>query len=384
MNKLYGLYVQKCSDDILYQILGDGYNCKNDSEIDYYFDSLRGGRIMHFYFVNNYINILDYDNPINKFIYRMETPLYKEQYSTNSININPVLVRTHNGLILDNIKDDVTYMLDRNDVYISERKGANMYMAYCFFLKNNKEYYERTYKRIQEVISSIGGINQAITIIAIYLNYLYNNYVVLSDTEMLLHSLIHTEKKNHRKKSIELRNLNNRIKETPKEKKINSNDIKKSSDQRKFGETIDNRAKKNKTENNIAIFHQNIDIIKHNTNKTENNISYTKDQLNNKVEDLTMDNGELGKRKNFEKMKTFKDYDRYKSEKSFCNYLCFFISCSKKKRFFKVYQDFRIKIISEEHLIRNHLNIYNLLKITEKKRHIRRNSYHLDDLMNLV
>jgi hypothetical protein len=363
LNKLYGLYVQKCSDDILYQILGDGYNCKNDSEIDYYFDSLRGGRIMHFYFVNNYINILDYDNPINKFIYRMETPLYKEQYSTNSININPVLVRTHNGLILDNIKDDVTYMLDRNDVYISERKGANMYMGYCFFLKNNNEYYERTYKRIQEVISSIGGINQAITIIAIYLNYLYNNYVVLSDTEMLLHSLIHTEKKNHRKKSIELRNLNNRIKETPKEKKINSNDIKKSSDQRKFGETIDNRAKKN---------------------KTENNISYTKDQLNNKVEDLTMDNGELGKRKNFEKMKTFKDYDRYKSEKSFCNYLCFFISCSKKKRFFKVYQDFRIKIISEEHLIRNHLNIYNLLKITEKKRHIRRNSYHLDDLMNLV
>jgi len=363
LNKLYGLYVQKCSDDILYQILGDGYNCKNDSEIDYYFDSLRGGRIMHFYFVNNYINILDYYNPINKFIYRMETPLYKEQYSTNSININPVLVRTHNGLILDNIKDDVTYMLDRNDVYISERKGANMYMAYCFFLKNNKEYYERTYKRIQEVISSIGGINQAITIIAIYLNYLYNNYVVLSDTEMLLHSLIHTEKKNHRKKSIELRNLNNRIKETPKEKKINSNDIKKSSDQRKFGETIDNRAKKN---------------------KTENYISYTKDQLNKKVEDLTMDNGELGKRKNFEKMKTFKDYDRYKSEKSFCNYLCFFISCSKKKRFFKVYQDFRIKIISEEHLIRNHLNIYNLLKITEKKRHIRRNSYHLDDLMNLV
>ena len=165
LNKLYGLYVQKCSDDILYQILGDGYNCKNDSEIDYYFDSLKGGRIMHFYFVNNYINILDYYNPINKFIYRMETPLYKEQYSTNSININPVLVRTHNGLILDNIKDDVTYMLDRNDVYISERKGANMYMAYCFFLKNNKEYYERTYKRIQEVISSIGGINQAILLL---------------------------------------------------------------------------------------------------------------------------------------------------------------------------------------------------------------------------
>ena len=45
-------------------------------------------------------------------------------------------------------------------------------MVYCFFLKNIQEYYERTYKRIQDVISSIGGINQAITIIAIYLNYI--------------------------------------------------------------------------------------------------------------------------------------------------------------------------------------------------------------------
>ena len=46
------------------------------------------------------------------------------------------------------------------------------------------EYYERTYRRMQEVISSIGGINQAITIIAIHLNYLYNSYIVLSDTEI--------------------------------------------------------------------------------------------------------------------------------------------------------------------------------------------------------
>ena len=32
-----------------------------------------------------------------------------------------------------------------------------------------------------------------------------------------------------------------------------------------------------------------------------------------------------------------------------------------------MYENFRIKIISEEHLIKNHLNIYNLLKVTEKK-----------------
>ena len=49
-----------------------------------------------------------------------------------------------------------------------------------------------------------------------------------------------------------------------------------------------------------------------------------------------------------------------------------------------MYKNFRIKIISEEHLVRNHLNIYNLLKVTESKRLDRQNSYQLNDLISLV
>ena len=55
--------------------------------------------------------------------------------------------------------------------------------------------YGRTYKRIQDVVSNIGGINQAITLIGIYLNSFYNNFIVLSDTELLLNSSIYNEKK---------------------------------------------------------------------------------------------------------------------------------------------------------------------------------------------
>ena len=364
LNKIYGLFIQKCNNKTLKDILGDGYQCKNDEEIEEYFDGLRGGRVMYFYFINNYINILDYDKPNNKFFYKLENPLYKNQYSHNNININPVLVRTHNGLILDNIDDYISYMFDRSEVYTWDNKGSNLFMSYCLFLKNTQEYYERTYKRIQDVISNIGGINQAITIIAVYINYLYINYIILSDTELLLHSLIHTEKTIHKKKSIELRNLQNKVKEIPKEKKINSNEMKKISSQKKDDE--------------------NKNHLKPKKNKTENDIINTKDLSINKLADLNENIKDTNKRKKFERMETLRDYSKYKSEKSFLNYFCYFISCSKKKQFFKVYQDFRIKIISEEHLIRNHLNIYNLLKITERKRHIRRNSYHLEDLINLV
>ena len=62
----------------------------------------------------------------------------------------------------------------------------------------------------------------------------------------------------------------------------------------------------------------------------------------------------------------------------------FKISCEKKNGFYKVFNDLRIKIISEEHLIRNHLNIYNLIRINERKKSFRRNSYQLKDLIKLV
>ena len=51
---------------------------------------------------------------------------------------------------------------------------------------------------------------------------------------------------------------------------------------------------------------------------------------------------------------------------------------------FKIYENFRMKIISEEHIIRNHLNIYNLLKATEKKRNIMKSTYHINDLLQLI
>jgi len=43
-----------------------------------------------------------------------------------------------------------------------------------------------------------------------------------------------------------------------------------------------------------------------------------------------------------------------------------------------------MKIISEEHLIKNHLNIYNLLRVIEKKRNNRRDSYELNDLIQII
>ena len=106
-------------------------------------------------------------------------------------------------------------------------------------------YYERSYKRIQDVISSIGGINQVITIISVYINSFYNNYIVIRDTENLLFSSIDSEK--YRRNKRDYKNLNNKIKEIE-----NTGDdfIKNNSDRKRFNtEKLNNN---NKNENNVS------------------------------------------------------------------------------------------------------------------------------------
>ena len=111
-----------------------------------------------------------------------------------------------------------------------------------------------------------------------------------------------------------------------------------------------------------------------------------KDNFNDKAQNKSklnkINNIDNNKKKQNEEKENIKNEGNEK--KNFWSFLLFKLSCEKKNTSFKIYKDFRVKIISENHLIRNHLNIYNLLKISEKKRNFRRNSYKLKDLINLI
>ena len=354
---LYSIVIEPCQQDTLDLILGEGYQCKNNTE---YFQYLNNFGVAYIYLINNYINLLNYENPSVKFFFSIEGILSKYEYSINNMNFNPSKIKTHNGLIFDNIKEEISYIYDRNDVKTDTREGKDIYAAYVFWLKNNMNYNERTYKRIQDIVSDIGGIYQAITIISIFINSLYNNYIILYDTESILFSSINEEKnkikKKDKKKSIkELKN---------EEKNNNNNDFAKSFDKEKLDAKLPyNKNRKNKIDNS-----NNNNISKSNTNciNSFQDLNFKSRMSMNKFENDNIEN------------------KKPKGKKNFWNFLLFKLSCGKKDNCFKVYNDFRIKIISEEHLIKNHLNIYNILKVTEKKRNYRRNSYQLKDLIKLI
>ena len=62
-----------------------------------------------------------------------------------------------------------------------------------------------------------------------------------------------------------------------------------------------------------------------------------------------------------------------------------FINSKKKKKKINFYEKFRIKLISEEHIIHNHLNVYQFMKMCEKhKIQQYKVKYELSDIINYI
>jgi hypothetical protein len=202
--QFYSIIIERCREDTLNLILGEGQHCKNDKEMKDLFANIGSS---HLFYIDNYIDVLNYTNPTTKFFNNIETGLHINDYTVNHLNLNPTVVKSYNGLVFDNSEKEFSFSFERNDAYSFQNGDSEIYTAYYFWLKNKINYYERNYKKVQNAISSIGGIYQVIVVIASIINRLYNKYIVLCDTEMLLFYSIYTEKKTFIKKKVSHSNI---------------------------------------------------------------------------------------------------------------------------------------------------------------------------------
>ena len=378
----YQVIVEKCNNDSLKFILGDNYYCKNDHEIDQYFS---GSRAFFFYFIDQYTDIANYKNPNKKFFYRIENIISKESYTVNHLNFNPSSIKTHNGLIFDNIIEEFSYIYERNDPYVYSSDSSNVYMAYCFWLKNRLLSYERFYKRIQDIISIIGGVFEFISFVSIVLNYLYSKFIILWDTEILLFSTIeeYEKKQKESENNISTNNfnsVNNLLKLKDKQinfessksltsmrlninrRRLNNNSLNaqnfaKRNNNRALGFIYENNSKEN-------IINQNVEI--YNDNHDQKTMKTLKEEKINESKNKSI-------KLNFHKL-NFNFYD----------YMYYNLKCGKNKVDLKIYNDFRTKIISEESIIKNYLNIYFLLKINQEYFLDYKNRFKLEDLIKVL
>ena len=360
-NMMYNIYLQNCNDNIVGEDLGNDSQCKNITEINQYFQSTRSQKMFHIYFLDHFINNSDYRNPIKPYFSRLETPFELGHYTVHNMKFNPSLIKTDYGIVLGKTKEELSYAYDRNEEYIKEKRAnEDIYICYSFIFKNVMIESERQYKKVQDIISEIGGFYKFAQLFAFCLNYFYNSYIVLSDTQILLSNLIQTEKGNFDSRRNIFQRLNNfkDIEDKNEEPKEKDNNI--------FSSTTRiNNSKANKSAINPK------DENSSSINSTNSKIKQQKYNIDrNKIKSLVLNNEN-----------TLKSY-----HSSFYKFLLYKLSCDSKNKYYNVYHNFRIKIISEEHFIRSHLNIYNLLKVSEKKRNKnkKRLSYQINDLLNLI
>jgi hypothetical protein len=200
-NKYYNMVFERCEEDTIKQILGEGSHCRTDNETR---DILSTNAALRMFLIDHYIDVLNYKNPSTKFFVTIENNLREGIYPINHLNFNPSFIKTNKGLIFEDAIETSTYSYERNDVFTYDDTTNKIYTIYCFWLGNRVNYYERKYKRLQDIISKIGGLYQFIVFTAVFINRFYNNFIILFDTEDLLNSSIYNEK-NH---SLQKREIN--------------------------------------------------------------------------------------------------------------------------------------------------------------------------------
>ena len=263
-----------------------------------------------------------------------------------------------------------------------------------FWMQNTLQYYERNYDRFQDFLSDIGGVSSIVVTIGYYLNLLIHNYVIVLDTQELVLARDHENYYKGRdlkrkptifRKANEIDDIQKKIKE-----KLIINEIKKQSSSSGFQKFIkndtenikNNKINKQMDNNNINIYVNRKTILKNNKdyNKTAsssqtkrhhsvlfsgiglnnfNSRNSSKDiQIENKKstifsfkDDLIKDNNDDSENRPLEK----KEFNWFK-------YIWYLICCGTNDKKISYYEDFRSKLISEENIIQNYLDIYKLLK----------------------
>ena len=322
----FSIVVEKYSQDTLDEIFPEGeYKCNNNEEIKKVAD---GHHAFHMNFVNMDVDVLNYKEPNRKYFYSVENAIDEDNYSVNHINLDPVLITTHDGIAFDKSNEVMSYTFERNDEFTYNEPDSGIFCIYNLWLKNRMQCFDRTYKKIQDVISEIGGVAQAITYIAMFINCLFNKYTTISNVEKIIFPYLKFE--DDRKKG-----RNKKVESSKNMKKCDSNT------------NLNNNFYMNSPTSEI---------------KTTSNIkddACINDSISNKNK-----NNETQIISKEEETKTYYEY-LIKKKFNFWYYRWYKITCGKKNSYFKEFEDFRVKIISEENIIKNHLNTLNLLKLNE-------------------
>ena len=380
----YGIIIEKCINDSL----------KNDCHpIEKINEYLKHYSIV-FQIIDHYPEMVNYKNPFIKYFYLLANAIFAEVFTINHYNFNPAITITHEGVFFDNPDEEKAYIFTQNEKTTIEKGNTEIVGSYYFWMQNTMQYYERSYKNFQDLLSDIGGLGSILIDLALIISELVSYYKTLMDTEELIFNSVKINfsngNENQRPSILRI----DEIKNPPKKKRrsiierqksslyniLDKNEIffiRKNNEESKSDPIIFNKYKNIKEEKSSPIntdntkgktetklFFNNRGFYKNNLkNSNLENYKKTFSQLKTERNENNNDISKIIKRKGF----TFFDY-------------IFFLICLKTGNPTILYlEKFRTQIISEENIIQNHLDIYKLLKFCNIERH---NPFYLEDFAN--
>ena len=390
----YGIIIEKCKNDDLRTISGLQSCQKSETMDDYVFSN-----IITVYLIDHFSDVLNYRNPFSKYLYSVSNMLYPNYFTVNNMNFNPAITKTHNGIFFDNVVEQLSYFFSLNEkVTMDEKmevldeegnptydengnkitKTTGIVSSYYFWMQNRLQYYERNYKRLQDIMSDIGGLSRVVLIIAIFANTLVSNYIILLDVEELSLSINNNDKeKIKRIRPTIYRRINLLINPPPRrpnylnqrKNPININNInnaQQSSNLQRF-----TKEDEDIIQQNTYIDDKN-DKIKYKRNnyvKKYNNSNNNKDESQNdnkkRIQNQRAIRGNYNIRRKYEIKNNFNNYKlneknnvniNGKQNFTWFQYIKFMLYCSRNNPGISYYEEFRAKILSEEMIVQNHLD----------------------------
>ena len=179
-NTVLSTFIEKCTNDSITNSILDG--CESEENIQNY---LKENNLAYIQILDHQVDLTNLNTPIKSYFMGISSfLLHNNGYEVNTINFSPLLIRSNQNFINNAFIEKNTIIIDNTQSTIigSEDK---ILLKYLFCIQNYKQIYERKYMDLFDTFSSIGGIVQFFYYVFYTINYFYNDYILILNTQNL-------------------------------------------------------------------------------------------------------------------------------------------------------------------------------------------------------
>ena len=137
------------------------------------------------------VELSNYRIPIKHRLKTLQLSLTKSFIFSSNITMTPIKLTSNDGIILDNKKLYQGQKFKHNSIGYSYETNDNLYGGISILLENDEEIYFRNYKKLQSIISYIGGFNEFLLILFKLINsFIYYDYQIVYDFNKMIENRI--------------------------------------------------------------------------------------------------------------------------------------------------------------------------------------------------